>query len=112
MAHDLVRTLPELTEAIGQVRAITLQVSNSKHCSADKKLQLLFTLSKIKRDLPQIQEKLESQSFRKLVEFIEDIARSVEDQALGNRNPDIFFKEASLHIDMIFHYINTGLNDL
>lgn len=112
LASDLIRTLPELTEAIGQVRAITLQIANSRYCSADKKLQLLFTLSKIQRELPLIRSKLDSESHLELTLFIEETTRSVEDQELSNRNPETFFVEASLHIDVIFNYIQAGLNDL
>lgn len=112
LANDLVRTLPKLTEAIGQVRAITLQVTHSKYCSADKKLLLLFTLGKIQRDLAQVQPKLQKESYDKLHRFILEMTKSVEDQALSERNPDTFFKEASSHIDVIFSNIQTGLNDL
>lgn len=112
LANDLVRTLPKLTEAIGQVRAITLQVTNTKYCSADKKLLLLFTLGKIQRDLIQVKPKLQQQSYENLVNFIEEITKSVEDQVLSNRNPDSFFTEASSHIDIIFNNIQMGLNEL
>ncbi|MGB0943269.1 MAG: hypothetical protein ACPGUE_12735 [Marinomonas sp.] len=112
LANDLVRTLPKLTEAIGQVRAITLQVTNTKYCSADKKLLLLFTLGKIQRDLSQVKPKLQKQSYDNLVAFIEEITKSVEDQALSNRNPDSFFTEASSHIDIIFNNIQSGLKEL
>lgn len=112
LANDLVRTFPKLSESIGQVRAITLQITNSKYCSADKKLLLLFTLGKIQRELPLIQQKLHSDSYKQLSLFIEEIKISVEDQALGNRNPEAFFAEASIHIDAIFHYIQTGLGEL
>ncbi|OUR69419.1 hypothetical protein A9Q77_08435 [Marinomonas sp. 42_23_T18] len=112
LANDLVRTFPKLSESIGQVRAITLQITNSKYCSADKKLLLLFTLGKIQRELPLIQQKLHSDSYKKLSLFIEEIKISVEDQALGNRNPEAFFADASTHMDVIFHYIQTGLVEL
>lgn len=112
LANDLVRTLPKLTEAIGQVRAIALQITHSKYCSSDKKLLLLFTLSKIQRDLSQVQPKLQKQHYNKLTSFIEEITKSVEDQALSDRNPDTFFNEAGSHIDIIFNNIQTGLNEL
>ena len=112
LSNDLVRTLPELTEAIGQVRAITLQVTNTKYCSADKKLQLLFTLGKIKRDLTQIEHKLDQNRYLKLLIFIKEVTQSVEDHALGNRNPEAFFAEASLHMEVIFNEIRAGFEDL
>lgn len=112
LSNDLVRTLPELTEAIGQVRAITLQITNTKYCSADKKLQLLFTLGKIKRDLTQIEHKLDQNRYLKLLSFIKEVTQSVEDHALGNRNPEAFFAEASLHMEVIFNEIRAGFEDL
>lgn len=112
LSNKLVRTLPELAESIGQVRALTMQVSNSDRCTPDKKLHLLFTLAKIEKEISQIQDTVGSQTCHAIQTFVDEVRLSVDQQTLSDRNPDIFFQEATKNIDAIFQNIQQGLNTI
>ncbi|GAB3478209.1 nitrate- and nitrite sensing domain-containing protein [Marinomonas epiphytica] len=107
--NRLVRTLPELAESLGQVRALTMQVSNSERCTPDKKLHLLYTLNKIETEMDAAQSQLTPQAITKIRQFVEEVRSSVHSQALASRNPEIFFQQATSNIDAIFGFIQQGL---
>lgn len=112
LSNQLVRSLPELAESIGQVRALTMQVSNSDRCTPDKKLHLLFTLAKIEQEMAKIPNTMTSQTNQSIQDFVNEVRQCVEQQTLSDRNPDIFFQQATQNIDAIFQYIQQGLNTI
>ncbi|TXR54381.1 hypothetical protein [Reinekea thalattae] len=108
----LVRTLPVLSESIGQIRALTMQVANSERCTPDKKLQLLFTLSKIDADIQLISSDTSTDALEKVTIFTCDIRQSIEQDTLSQQNPDVVFQRATENIDRIFQLITQGLTAL
>ena len=111
-AQQLVKTLPVLAEALGQIRALSVQVASKQDLSSDKKLQLIFTLGKITEHHSQLRQLLPSNNNQGLQRFIEDIKNSVEQDTLSQRNPDSLFQEASQIINQLFAFINSQLNQL
>lgn len=112
LSNLLIKTLPELAESIGQVRALTMQVSNSDRCAPDKKLQLIYTLASIDQNMEKARKELSQKNYTDLKVFVEDVRNSVNDMSLAERNPDDFFKQATGHIDSIFVQIQTGLRSI
>lgn len=112
LANNLVRILPELAESIGQVRALTMQVSNSDRCTPDKKLHLLFTLSKIEQDMEKVQQEISSDALQQLQQFVDEVRLSIDNKSLPDKNPDIFFQKATENIDAIFGFMQKGLENI
>ncbi len=111
-AQQLVKTLPELAEALGQIRALSVQVAAKREMSADKKLQLLFTLGKIEEHHQNLTSPLSSPTDKRLITFVAEIKKSVNDSSLCQENPDSIFQEATQVIDHVFVFILAGFNDL
>ncbi|BFM48883.1 hypothetical protein [Marinomonas sp. THO17] len=111
-SQQLVKTLPELAEAIGQIRALSIQVASKQDLSSDKKLQLIFTLSKISEHHSQLRQVLPTDSNQGLQAFVADIKNSVEHDTLSQRDPDNLFQEASQIINQLFAFINNRLHQL
>lgn len=111
-AQQLVKTLPELAEALGQIRALSVQVAAKQEMSADKKLQLLFTLGKIEEHHKNLTSPLSESTDQRLTAFVEDIKQRVKDSTLCEQNPDAIFQESTQVIDDLFVFILTGFDDL
>ena len=111
-AQQLVKTLPELAEALGQIRALSVQVAAKQEMSADKKLQLLFTLGKIEEHHKNLTSPLSRPTDRRLIIFIEEIKQSVKDSTLCQQDPDSIFQEATQVIDEVFVFILAGFDEL
>ncbi|ETX11185.1 hypothetical protein MUS1_12400 [Marinomonas ushuaiensis DSM 15871] len=111
-AQQLVKTLPELAEALGQIRALSVQVSAKQEMSADKKLQLLFTLGKIEEHHRNLTLSLARSTDRRLTMFIAEIKQSTKDSTLCQQNPDTIFQEATHVINEVFVFILAGFDDL
>lgn len=111
-AIQLVKTLPELAEALGQIRALSVQVAAKQEISSDKKLQLLFTLGKIEDCHQKLTYPLPQTTDKQLRRFVNDIRKSVNEQELGAQDPDTLFKEATQVIDEIFTVIHSGFTTL
>jgi hypothetical protein len=112
LAQQLVKTLPELAESLGQVRALSVQVASKQEMSADKKLQLLFTLGKIEEHHRRLTTPLPDSTNERLINFIQEIKESINHSTLYNQNPDAIFQEATQVIDEIFVFILAGFDSL
>lgn len=112
LSNLLIKTLPELAESIGQVRALTMQVSNSDRCAPDKKLQLVYTLASIEQNMEKATGVLSQKNCTELKSFVEDVRTSVNDLSLAQKNPDEFFQQATGHIDNVFVQIQAGLRSI
>lgn len=111
-AQQLVKTLPELAESLGQVRALSVQVASKHEMSADKKLQLLFTLGKIEEHHKNLTTPLPQATDKRLITFIQEIKNSINHSTLDKQNPDAIFQEATQVIDEIFVFIFAGFDSL
>jgi len=111
-AQQLVKTLPELAEALGQIRALSVQVASKQDLSSDKKLQLIFTLEKITEHHAKLSQLLPANSNQVLQQFIGEIKRSVEQDTLSQRDPDGLFQDASQIINQLFDVVNNRLTEL
>ena len=111
-AQQLVKTLPELAEALGQIRALSVQVAAKQEISADKKLQLLFTLGKIEEHHKNLTSPLPKPTDNRLTIFVKDIKERVKDSTLCQQNPDSIFQEATQVIDEVFVFILVGFDEL
>ncbi|MCV2402376.1 nitrate- and nitrite sensing domain-containing protein [Marinomonas sp. C2222] len=112
VAQQLVKTLPELAESLGQVRALSVQVASKQEMSSDKKLQLLFTLGKIESHHKNLVTPLPSATNNELTRFVAKVKQDIKTAELTEQNPDILFQEATKVIDDIFVFINSGFDDL
>ena len=112
LAQQLIQTLPELTEALGQIRALTVQVASKQAMSADKKLQLLFTLGKIEEHHQNLITPLPEETNQKLMTFIDMIKQNTHNGFLSRKKPDQLFQDSSEVIDALFAFIQTGLEAL
>lgn len=111
-AQQLVKTLPELAEALGQIRALSVQVAAKQEMSADKKLQLLFTLGKIEEHHKNLTTPLPESTNQRLTAFVQEIKQSVKNSTLCKQNPDTIFEESTQVIDDVFVFILAGFDDL
>jgi hypothetical protein len=111
-AQQLVKTLPELAESLGQVRALSVQVASKHEMSADKKLQLLFTLGKIEEHHKNLTTPLPQTTDKRLITFIQEIKYSINHSTLDKLNPDAIFQQATQVIDEIFVFIFAGFDSL
>ncbi|AEF54236.1 hypothetical protein [Marinomonas posidonica] len=111
-SQQLVKTLPELAEALGQIRALSVQVASKQDLSSDKKLQLIFTLENITEHHAKLSQLLPANSNQVLQQFIQDIKHSVEQGTLSQRNPDSLFQDASQIINQLFDVVNNRLIEL
>lgn len=111
-AIQLVKTLPELAESVGQVRALCVQIASKHEMRADKKLQLVFTLEKIESHISMLITPLPHSSNALLVNFITKIKHHIHDATLDQENPDALFGQATQVIDEIYHFIFSGFNTL
>jgi len=111
-AQKLVKTLPELAEALGQVRALSVQVASKQELSSDKKLQLLFTLGKIEKHHQNLQSSLPTSAETQLNILIRKLKENIDNSELCYQCPDALFQEATQSINDIFDVINTGLQSL
>lgn len=111
-AQQLVKTLPELAESLGQVRALSVQVASQKEMSSDKKLQLLFTLGKIENHHKNLITPLPCEIKNELTHFIARTQQNIITSELTGQKPDILFQEATKVIDDIFILVNSGLDEL
>jgi len=112
LAQQLVRTLPELAESLGQVRALSVQVASKQEMSADKKLQLLFTLGKIEEHHQKLTTPLPHLTNAQLISFMQEIKQSINNSTLYKQNPDAIFQQATQVIDDVFIFILTGFDSL
>ncbi len=108
LATQFVKTIPELTESLGQIRALSVQVASQHQISADKKLQLLYTLSRIEERIVGLDDNFPDTSLTSLKAFLLTIKTGTENQGLSQQNPDHLFKDATLVIDELFTFINSG----
>ncbi|WP_394178849.1 hypothetical protein [Marinomonas posidonica] len=111
-SQQLVKTLPELAEALGQIRALSVQVASKQELSSDKKLQLIFTLEKITEHHAKLSQLLPTNSNHVLQQFIREIKHSVEQDTLSQRDPDSLFQDASQIINQLFDVVNSRLTEL
>jgi len=112
LAIQCVKTLPEITEALGQLRALSVQVAAKKRFHNGNQQQLIFTIKKIDEHLAQIDSHLSQQDKKQLTAFVEQMKQEIHSQHLTNANPHIIFQDASLIIDRLFNNIFTELNTL
>jgi len=108
LSTQFVKTIPELTESLGQIRALSVQVASQHQISADKKLQLLYTLSRIEERIVGLDSHFPESSLTSLKVFLLTIKTGTENQGLSQQNPDHLFKDATLVIDELFTFINGG----
>ncbi len=87
-----------------------MQVSSSDRCTSDKKLHLLFTLTKIEQDIEKVKNDLSPKNVEQLQQFVNDVRLSIDDKSFSNKNPEIFFQEATDNIDFIFSFIQKGFD--
>ncbi|TYL48228.1 hypothetical protein [Marinomonas sp. IMCC 4694] len=111
-AKQLVKTLPELAESVGQVRALCMQIASKHEMRADKKLQLVFTLGKIEDHIKTLITPLPSLCNERLNQFISNINRHIQNSTLDKENPDILFEQATQVIDEIYDFIFIGFKTL
>lgn len=111
-AEQLVKTLPELAEALGQIRALSVQVAAKNDISSDKKLQLLFTLGKIEDYQTKLTTPLPPVSNQQLTQFVSEIKESAQNQHLSTQDPDLLFNNATQVIDEIYTVIYAGFESL
>lgn len=112
LAQQLIQTLPELTEALGQIRALTVQVASKQAMSADKKLQLLFTLGKIEEHHQNLITPLPEETNKKLITFIDMIKQNTHNGFLSRKKPEQLFQDSTEVIDALFIFIQTGFDSL
>ncbi|WCN15090.1 hypothetical protein GV054_19765 [Marinomonas mediterranea] len=112
LAAQFVRNIPELTESIGQIRALSVQAASHHELSADKKLQLLYTLSRIESRLVGLDQYYSEKSLKHIASFIGVIRQGTENQSLGDQDPDTLFKEATSVIDQLYEGVLKGFSTL
>ncbi|MBJ7538522.1 nitrate- and nitrite sensing domain-containing protein [Marinomonas transparens] len=111
-AQRFVKTLPELAEAFGQVRALSVQIASTQTISSDKKLQLVFTLGKIEKHLHALRSSLAKKDYEHLNQYVQKVTLSIKEQNINKQNPDTLFKEATQIIDEVFSFIHSGFEQL
>ncbi|TDP01265.1 nitrate- and nitrite sensing domain-containing protein [Marinomonas balearica] len=112
LAAQFVRNIPELTESIGQIRALSVQAASHNEVSADKKLQLLYTLSRIESRLVGLDQHFPERSIKHISSFIAVIRQGIENQSLRDQDPDVLFKEATEVIDQLYEGVLKGYSTL
>jgi hypothetical protein len=111
-SQQLVKTLPELAESLGQIRALSVQIASKQEMSSDKKLQLLFTIGKIENHHKNLITPLPNATNKHLLTFIQNVKHNIQNAQLSQQNPDVLFQEATQVIDDLFTVINTGFESL
>ncbi|REG84227.1 nitrate- and nitrite sensing domain-containing protein [Marinomonas pollencensis] len=112
LAQQYIKTLPNMAEALGQIRALSVQVAAKHSLSSDKKLQLLFTLGKVDAHIDHLDQSHSVQEKQKIRDFVAQIRKKTDNQELLNSQPDDLFKDATLIIDGVFALIFTGVDRL
>lgn len=105
---ELVKTLPELAELLGQIRAIVVQVASQSQCSPDKKLQLMFTINQIEQRIQGGREEQRGD----LQKFVDEIRMAIHQNQLVSLNPEAFFNKATLIMDKVFIQIHQGVDQM
>lgn len=108
LSNQMVKALPELTESLAQVRGLSVQVASQHEISADKKLQLMYTLSRIEARLSSLNNHFSSSSLQQLNAFLEIIRHGMKHSSLSNQDPDYLFKESTQVIDKLYECILEG----
>lgn len=111
-AQQLIKTLPELTESLGQIRALSVQVASKQEMTPDKKLQLLFTIEKIEKHCQNLTKPLPKETLEHLTDFIQKIKRDIQHSQLNQQSPDTLFQEATKAIDALFDVIRVEFEGL
>ncbi len=111
-AQQLIKTLPELTESLGQIRALSVQVASKQEMTPDKKLQLLFTIEKIEEHCKNLTTPLPADTYKQLTDFTQNIKRNIQESQLNQQNPDTLFQEATKVIDQLFGVIHVEFETL
>lgn len=112
LAQQYIKTLPNIAEALGQIRALSVQVAAKHTLSSDKKLQLLFTLGKVDAHIDHLDQSHALQDKQKIRDFVEQIRKKTDSKELVNSQPEALFKDATLIIDGVFALIFTGVDTL
>lgn len=108
LANQMVKTVPELTESLAQVRGLSIQVASRHEISADKKLQLMYTLTRIEDRLASLQQHFPASSLSQLKDFLHIIRNGTETSSLKEQDPDFLFKESTQVIDQLYDCILKG----
>lgn len=112
LSNQMVKTFPELAESLAQVRGLSVQVASKHEISADKKLQLMYTLSRIEDRISALNNHFPTSSIQQLMAFIEIIRKGTETSSLHDQDPDFLFKESTQVIDQLYECILKGFNQL
>jgi hypothetical protein len=112
LATQCLRTIPELAESLGQVRALTVQVAAGGEMSSDKKLQLYFILSKIELRCKALAESEQRDRIVKVTQFADHIKEGMTTQSILSANPEAIFAEATSVINDLFAIVTDGLHAL
>ena len=112
LATQMVKTVPELTESLAQIRGLSVQVASRHEISSDKKLQLMYTLTRIEERLSSLQQHFPSSGLSKLQDFLSVVRSGTEDASLREQDPEYLFKESTQVIDQLYDCILNGFKTI
>lgn len=112
LSNQMVKALPELTESLAQVRGLSVQVAARHEISADKKLQLMYILSRIDEHIASLGQHFPESHLQQLKAFLMIIRNGTENADLGEQDPDYLFKESTQVIDKLYECILEGFQNI
>lgn len=112
LSNQMVKALPELTESLAQVRGLSVQVASRHEISADKKLQLMYILTRIDERLSALDHYFPETNQQQLRAFLHVIRSGTESASLSDQDPDYLFKESTQVIDKLYECILEGFQNI
>lgn len=112
LSNQMVKALPELTESLAQIRGLSVQVAARHAISADKKLQLMYILTRIDERLSALNHHFPESNQQQLAAFLHIIRSGTENANLGDQDPDYLFKESTQVIDKLYECILEGFQNI
>lgn len=112
LSNQMVKALPELTESLAQIRGLSVQVAARHEISADKKLQLMYILTRIDERLSALHQYFPEHNQQQLAAFLEIIRCGTENANLGDQDPDYLFNESTQVIDKLYECMLEGFQNI